>query len=194
MASCSIMLLCLTPPPIGMKPTLGRGVGVGIVVACCLRGEQRGVGTGVGSTTGARCLCTPQVIWGTLSGTLFLVTRECVCLVSLNVLFVVGLGAAIIGGASVICISGGGGGAISVAVFDPLCSTLCSDGITYGTLCRSPGVRIQWWSGLVSVCEATFCLTRVTTFVCFSGSISCIVVTSSSITSCKCLFHRRKGS
>jgi hypothetical protein len=89
--------------------------------------------------------------------------QECVCLVSLNVLFIVGLVAAIIGGASVICISGGGGGATSVAVFDTLCSTLCSGGGTYGTLCRLPGGRIQWWSGLVSVrvvsskrCDANF--------------------------------------
>ncbi len=92
MASCNIMLLCLTPPSIRMKHTLGRRVGVGIVVACCIRGDQRGVGAGV---TGARHLCTPQVIWGTPMGTLFLVTRECVCLVSLNILFVVGLGAAL---------------------------------------------------------------------------------------------------
>ncbi len=124
---------------------------MGIVVACPVQGDQRRVGAGAGGTTGARRLCTPQVILGTLLGTLFLVMQECVCLVSLNVLFIVGLGAAIIGGASIICIRGGGGGATSTTVFDTLCSTHCSGGGTYGTLCRSPGGRIQRWSGLVSV-------------------------------------------
>jgi hypothetical protein len=59
MASCDIMLLCLTPPSIGMKRTLGRWVGVGIVIACRIQGDQRGVGVSVGGATGARCLCTP---------------------------------------------------------------------------------------------------------------------------------------
>jgi hypothetical protein len=39
MASCNIMLLYLTPPSIGMKRTLGRWVGVGIVVACYVQGD-----------------------------------------------------------------------------------------------------------------------------------------------------------
>jgi hypothetical protein len=117
---------------------------------------------------------------------LFLVTWECDRIVKRNVLFVVVLGAAIIGGVSVIPMMGGVGGATSVAMSDTLCSTLCSGGGTYGTLCRSPGGRIQWWSRLVSVqvvlfsqCDANFCCMRVMTLVCFSGGISCTVVTSS---------------
>jgi hypothetical protein len=158
------MLLCFIPPSIGTKCTLGIWVGVGRVVTCHVQGDQRGVGAGVGRTSGMTHLGTVRVIGGTLLGTLFLVILECDRFVKRNVLFVVGLGAAIIGGASVIHMMGGGGGATSVAMSDTLCSTLCSGGGTYGTLCRLPGGRIQWWSGLVSVrvvpslqCDANFC-------------------------------------
>jgi hypothetical protein len=102
---------------------------------------------GVGGTSGTTRLGTVRVIGGMLPGTLFLMTRVCDHFVKRNVLFVVGLGAAIIGGASVIRMMGGGGGATSVAMSDTLCSNLCSGGGTYGTLCRLPGGRIQWWSG-----------------------------------------------
>jgi hypothetical protein len=164
MASWYVMLLCLFPLSIGTKRTLGIRVGMGRVVAFCVQGDKCGVGAGVGGTSEMTHLITVQVIGGTLPGTLFLVTWECDRFVKRNVLFVVGLGAAIIGGASVIHMMGGCGGATSVAMSDTLCSTLCSGRGTYGTLCRSPSGRIQWWSGLVNVwvvsslqCGANFC-------------------------------------
>jgi hypothetical protein len=48
-------------------------------------------------------------------------------------------------------------------------------------------VNLQWSS--IGSKAANFCLTRVRTHVCLSGFISLIVVTNSSMTSCKCLFH-----
>jgi hypothetical protein len=42
-----------------------------------------------------------QVMAGVLPGTLFCIVCKCVCLIALRIHFVVGLGAAIIGGASV---------------------------------------------------------------------------------------------
>ncbi len=67
--------------------------------------------------------CIVFVIGRTLPGMLFLVGRECVCLVSLRACFMVEFGAAIIDGASAMCVKVGVGGKVGVAI---LCSTFCS--------------------------------------------------------------------
>ena len=57
-----------------------------------------GVGTGKGRWTDGL-----RVIAGMLPGMLFLVVRVCILFVTLRICFAVGLGATIIGGASVTC-------------------------------------------------------------------------------------------
>ncbi len=146
-ASWDIMLLCWMLPSMGTKHTPGRWVvnGADIVGGVC--GDCRGVGVGTAGTMGRGRLVACWVILGTLPRVLLRVTRECVCSVNLNVHLVVGLGAVIIGGASVILISGWGGGASWLLVSITLCSTLCSGGRTYGARWRSPGGKnpmVQW--------------------------------------------------
>ncbi len=68
-------------------------------------------------------------IAGTLPGVLFLIVCECVHLVNLRMCIIVGLGAAMIGGASVMrCIAMGG------VARSTLCSAHCSMGGSAGTL------------------------------------------------------------
>jgi hypothetical protein len=135
MASCEIMIRCCTPPLIDTNQMHGRcvGAGVGFVVDKVL-GDCLNV---VGGSWGCISMVHRVVIGGTLPGLLFRVCWEGVHLVSFNDCLVIGFRAAMIGGALVICVSGGDN---SIVLFVPmlvhltLCSTLCSGGGTYGTL------------------------------------------------------------
>jgi hypothetical protein len=134
-ASCEIMFHCRTPPLIGTNRTCGRRVGAGVgfvvdeVLGDCLKV--------VGQSWGCISMGRQVVIGRTLPGTLFRICWECVHLVSFNARLVVGFGAAMIGGALVIHVSGGANSIVSfvaMLVCLTLCSTLCSGGGTYGTL------------------------------------------------------------
>ncbi len=144
-----------------------------------------------------------------LLGKWFCVFRECVRFAKRSARLLVGLGTNMNGGALVICASGCGGmlfvgSALSSVTpcSGTLClSTLCSLGGTYGALCRSPCGRIHLCPGCLRLClgllsypAANFFATRVSTQLCLFGGISCIVVTSLSITSCRCSFHIKKGT
>jgi hypothetical protein len=69
------------------------------------------------------------VMGGTPPGMLFLVCWECVCLVNFRACLVVGLGAAMMGGTSVILVSIGGSTLLSAMCWSSqlitLCFTLC---------------------------------------------------------------------
>jgi hypothetical protein len=120
-----------------MNWTGGIQVGLGIstrdtdskwAVVC---GDHLSVGRGtIGTSTMGRQLVF--VIGGTAPGILFCVHWECVLFLNFNAFLVVGFGAAIIGGASVMWVSAGCG---TSATFTPcssllitLCSTLCAGG------------------------------------------------------------------
>jgi hypothetical protein len=102
------------------------------------------------------------VIRGMLPGMLFHVLRECVHFVKCSARLVVGLGADMMGRASVIRASMGSCGGILFAgspsssftlCLGTLCSgTLCLLGGTYGALCRSPCGRIHLCPGYVRLC------------------------------------------
>jgi hypothetical protein len=146
---------------------------------------------------------------GMLPGMLFCVLCECVCFVKRSGHLVVGLGTNMIGGTSEIRASGCGGmlfvgSALSSVT---LCSgtlclgTLCLLGGTYGALCRSRCGRIhlclgcvRLHLGLLSCPAVNFSATRVSTQLHLFGGIICVVVTSLSITSCRCLFHIKRGT
>ncbi len=160
--------------------------------------RQRSVAgmTGVGMVGTGHQFCA-GTIGGTDPGILFLVRRECVLGVDLSARFVVGLGTVIIAGElvmqaiGVVIVSVG-----TSTLCSTRCSTLCSGGDVRGNLCISPGGKSYSWTGLVRVwlasngcVAASLCLTDVSTRDCFSGNISWIVVTNSSITSYKCSFH-----
>jgi hypothetical protein len=128
---------------------------------------------------------------GTLPGTLFHVRRQCVRGVILRARLVVGFGAIMIGGASVIWTMVG---MLLVSELSTLCSagsiTLCSCGISLGAHCRSlvgsnylcdGHIRVHGAIGGASV--DNFSLTRVSTHALLFDSSSCKVVTSSSETS-----------
>jgi hypothetical protein len=119
-ACCEIILCCCNPPLIGTNQTCGIRVGLDVSIGmadligvaahgnCC----SGGVGIG-GSTTMGRGFAF--AIGGTLSGILFLVCQECVRFVSFNTHLVVGLGAAMIGGASVMRASTGCGSLCTIS-------------------------------------------------------------------------------
>ncbi len=205
------MLLCRKPPSSGRNQTLGchvvavcNGAGwrhVNHQGAVAIRMSGKGRGTWHWGAV--------FVMRGTLPGMFFYVFHECVRFVKRSACLVVGLGANMIGGASEIHASSCGGmlfvGSASSSVtlcLGTLClDTPCSLGGTYGTLCRSPCGRIHLCPGCVrlylgslSCPAANFSATRVSTQLRLFGGISCIVVTSLSITSCRCLFHIQKGT
>ncbi len=157
----------------------------------CLSDCRVGARRGAGLRTGNRCWFVLLFVTArTLPGILFCVVPKCVHLVNLRTHLVVGLGAAMIGGASVIHRI-----ALEGVALCTLCSTICSMGEITGTLCRSPGGDIHSYIGHLSVhlevglVSAKFDLMLSRTRDCFPAGISCNVVTSSSETSCKCLFH-----
>jgi hypothetical protein len=80
------------------------GLDCALVLGNCLGATSIGDGVGAGKGHWTDGL---QVITGTLPRMLFFVVRECVLFVSLRIRFAVGLGAAIMGAASVICYRGG---------------------------------------------------------------------------------------
>ncbi len=115
-----------------------------------VQGDLQGatsIGAGVGSANG-RWTDGLQVMAGTLPGTLFHIVCKCDPWIALRVHFVVGLGATIIGGASVMH---WGVGNLSWWVLGNLCSTFCSGWVMIGTLCRLPGGKSHSWVGHVSV-------------------------------------------
>jgi hypothetical protein len=136
-------------------------------------------------------------------GTLLRISHECVRVVFFNFRGAVGFGAVMMAGVSVICINGGA----------TLCSTFCSStvlstlclradsGCTYGCRCMSPWGSNHLWEGAVIVhasgsrcCVSSLLITLVRTRACLFSGKSCNVVRSSSITSCKCSFHNKKGT
>jgi hypothetical protein len=141
---------------------------------------------------------------------LLCVCHECMRFVNCSAYLVVGLGADMMGRGSVICASMGSCGGMSFAG-SPLSSVtlcsgtlclgiLCSRGGAYGISCRSLCGRIHSCLGCMRlhlgsyVCLAdNFFASSMSTLVHFSSGISCNVVTSSSITSCRCLFCIKKG-
>ena len=113
-ASCVTKLLCLTPPLIGTKWTRGSSGGTKETLGDARSlVERRGVWGGEASIVvdpmdGMNRRGKVGAMVGTLLGILFLVHRECVRFVVINPRFAVGFGAAMIGGASVMCCRGGG--------------------------------------------------------------------------------------
>ncbi len=136
-------------------------------------------------------------------GTLLHVSRECVRIVFFNFREAVGFGAVMMGGASVIRLNRGATLFFTLFFFTFL-STLCwtaDSGCTYGCHCMSLWGSNHSWEGAVIVCASgsqccvsSLLITLVRTRACFFGGKSCNVVTSSSITSCKCSFHNKKGT
>ena len=140
---------------------------------------------------------------GTPPGTMLRVSRECVRFIFFNFCGAVGFGAVMMGGASVIGVNGGA----------TLCSTLCSStvlstlcamadsGCMYGCRCMSPWGSNHLWEGAVIVrasglrcCVLSLLITLVRTRARLFDGKSCNVVMSSSITSCECSFHNKKGT
>ena len=122
-ASWLIIFLAHIPPAIGMNRTVRGVVEAGSVN---FLGDRRGpVAGGVGVVGGSTCLrFSVLTMWGVLPGMLRRVSRECVLAVIFNFLGAVGLGAVMIGGASVIRVIG--------------CATLCSSA-SVSTLCSTVG-------------------------------------------------------
>jgi hypothetical protein len=189
------------PPLIGAKCTRGIQVDVAGVDVCHERVAMWGADAGIGDNswmgTGQR---EPLVICGTNHGMLFLVQCECYQGVSRRGRLVVGLDAAMMAGALVTHVSGVG--MDGVGTFLPtLWVTLCSGAGVWATLRGLPRGSSHACTGLVhvqlfsAVCvPAIFFLIRVRTRICLSWSISLIVVTNLSITSCKCSFYMKKGT
>ncbi len=108
MASWLMRGVLQTPPAIGTQRTWGSRVGVVVAVGAWLQVDHRGscVWRGVGGISISWCRAT-FVMGGTDPGTLFHVLCMCVRFVKRSVHLVVGLGAAIMGGTSVMrCITG----------------------------------------------------------------------------------------
>ncbi len=207
------MLLWHNPPSTGSNQTLGHCVVAGCIGAVWMSVDHRGV-IAIGRSGKERDtwrFIAMFVMSRTLPGMLLRVRREYVCFVNCNSRLVVGLGADMMGGASVIRASVGscegmlfaGSPSLSITLcLGTLClGTLCSWGGTYGTCCRSLCGRIHLCLGCMRLCLGlwmcpadNFFATSISTRVCFSGGISCNVVTSLSITSCRCLFHIKKGT
>ncbi len=140
------------------------------------------------------------VIGGTNPWMLFLLRRMCVQGVSQRDCLVVGLGAAMMAGASATRVRGVGMSVVGMPL-STLWATLWSGVGIWVTLWGLLGGSIHLWSGVVNLRlssagskAANFFLTRVRKHFCLSGFISLIVVTNSSMTSCKCLFHIKNGT
>ncbi len=154
-ASWLIEFVLRTPPGMGWNRTCGMHTGIcridcSLVLSnhlsagdVCVASIREGVGAGKGCRTDGL-----QVISGMLPGMLFLICCKCVLLVNLRVCFAVGLGAATMGGASVICCRGS---ALAWWLGVTLCSTLCSGWVMMSTLCRLPRGISHSWVWLVSV-------------------------------------------
>jgi hypothetical protein len=172
---------------------MGRGVSIGVAnpIGAVVCGDCHSGGVGIGgSTTMGRWFAF--TIRGTLPGTLFLVQQECGHFVNFNACLVVGLGAAMIGGASVMRVSTGCGSLwmFSLSTSPPitLYSTLCSCGGIYGVNFGSAGGRSHWWfvcmrerGGPVKDQVASLSLTSFRTRPLFSSGSTCKVVMSSSM-------------
>jgi hypothetical protein len=128
------MLLFWNPPYAGVKCVCGIRMGSVCRPAGGFLGDQhRAFIKGVGAITTAWTQCLMFLIEGTHPGMLFCILRKCVCFINLRAPLVVGLGAAIIGGASVICGIVCVGCMVGVAtlcstLFSTLCSILCFGG------------------------------------------------------------------
>jgi hypothetical protein len=107
--------------------------------------------TGVGMVGTGRWFCV-GTIGGSDQGILFLVRHECILGEDLSAHFVVGLGAVIIAGASVMRAIGVVMVSIGTSTLcSTRCSTLCSGEDVLGKLCISPGGKSHWWTGLMRV-------------------------------------------
>ncbi len=205
-ASCDIKFLLRNPPSTGTKRMCGTRVGTGTMfgfagmrfgLAVC--GDHRGAIIGVDGGLGISQRGLVGMIWGTLPGMLFHVCHECILLLNFKVLFWVGLGAFMMGGASVIQVSIGTllwSSSCLLGAFT-LCSTLCStiywDWGTYGVNWMSARGRshscdrcVKQRSGAIGGVADSLAVTRDMIWVRFGGGSSCNVVMSSSITSWRC--------
>ncbi len=127
-ASWLIIFCARIPPTIGLNRTLRWVVVAGLVN---FLGDPRGlVAGGVGVVGGSTCLrFSVLTIWGVLPGMLCRVRRECVLAVIFNFCGAVGLGAVMIGGASVMRVIG-----CATLCFSAFISTLCSTVGAGGTM------------------------------------------------------------
>jgi hypothetical protein len=192
-----------------MKRTRGIRVGLGTTILLAIRGDPCGIVIGGGGGFAIKCLGAVGVMIGTLPGTLFCVHRECVRFVNFNLRFCVGLGAFMMGGALVILWKIGTLVEISTVgstVCSTLCSTLCSP---IGTT-RSTGEGTYGFNWTSALGRSYSCLGYISCrdsaptsgadnlavmwdmmrMRLLGGSL-CSIVTSSLITSWRCLFHIR---
>ncbi len=204
-ASWLIIFCNLTPPLIGMKFTFRMCVRITGPVSVTWQGGRQELMVGVAGVVGTSMWRRFPILMlgGTPPGTLLRVSRECVCFVFFNFCGAVRFSAVMMGEASVIRVNRG----------NTLCFTLCSStilstlclmadsGCTYGCRCMSPWGSNHLWGGAVIVralglrcCVLSLLITLVRTRAHLFGGKSCNVVTSSSITSCKCSFYNRKGT
>jgi hypothetical protein len=191
------------PPLIGMKRTFGMRVGITGTVGVTWQGDRQGLIVGVAGVVGTSMQQRFRILTmgGMPPGTLLRVSHECIHFVFFNFRGAVGFGAVMMGGASVICVNGGatlGSTLFSSTVLSTLCSTADS-GCMYGCHCMSPWGSNHSWEGAVIVCASglrccmsSLLITLVRTRAHLFGGKSCNIVTSSSITSCKCSFHNKR--
>jgi len=181
-----------------MRLRARRPPGISAYFTFGMRGDRRGAAVGGGSSGMGRRGAL-RVMAGTLPGVLLRVNRTCVRGVVLRRRLLVGLGAAIIGGASVI--RRNIGTLCSVCVIGTLCSGRVS-GTGRGASCGSSAGRSHSWSGCVtwdsewgvSCCATSFALSKVSTCCCFLGVNVLRVLTTSVVKPCRCSLVVRQGT
>ena len=177
-----------SPPGIAANLTLG------------LRRDLRGVavmggGTGLGHAGACRLMA------GTLPGMLLRVKRTCKRGVVFNIRLLVGLGAAMMGGAFVMrCREDGVVTLCSGGVIVTLCSAAAL-GVSGGNRCGSSSGSIHSWRGCVATSLdggsrwlVSFALSKVSTFLCLVAVIVFRVVTVSFVNPLKCSPVVRHGT